>query len=551
MAAALALSACGQEAASNDTDATTPSSSDVGRDDARTDTRDVGPETDSAPGVEAGFPQWPVTLRPLSTSSDRRIVDDLGRDMLLRGVNITSLGEYWQGDPEHPPTMPTTEADWREMASLGVSVIRLIVHWSLLEPSRGEIDAAYLDQVDGYVKAAAAHGIYTVIDMHQDAYSAFIFTTADETCPAGTVPGKGWDGAPAWAVITDGLSTCTPGDRNAAPAVVAAWSHFYANTDGIRDRYVAVWSAVAARFAGRPEVAGYDIINEPEVPAPAAEVTPLYDALLREAVTAIRAAEAAAPFGHLVFIEPAIPAGHPDFGPIIPDPGRIGLSTENLVSAPHNYAETIPLPGLDLSFSEMNALFLTLAEGFGVATWIGEYGFWDTSAQTVESLGRYAADEDLRLLGGTWWQWRQPCGDPHSVSFLPGRPTAGTPGPAVQSEEKIIHLHGLGCPGDVDLGPTAAFVKVLGRGYPRAAPGRLTSLTSDPDSGRLVVRATATEAGGELVVWTPTSEATHTISMTGLRDLTAYDITHDTGGGRVLVATVADAGSYSLEVLPR
>ena len=36
--------------------------------------------------------------------------------------------------------------------------------------------------------------------------------------------GPGQDGAPAWAVITDGLSTCTPGERNAAPAVRASCS---------------------------------------------------------------------------------------------------------------------------------------------------------------------------------------------------------------------------------------------------------------------------------------------------------------------------------------
>ena len=98
------------------------------------------------------------------------------------------------------PTADLTDADWRAMESLGFSVVRLVVHWSRLEPTRGAIDAAYLDRVDAYVKAAAAHGLYTVIDMHQDAWGKHIATPRDVVCPEGTEPAKGWDGAPRWEV---------------------------------------------------------------------------------------------------------------------------------------------------------------------------------------------------------------------------------------------------------------------------------------------------------------------------------------------------------------
>ena len=125
--------------------------------------------------------------------------------------------------------------------------------------------------------------------------------------------------------------------------MVAAWNHFYDDTDGIRTRFTEAWAAVATRFAGRPEVAGYDLLNEPEVSRPGAELEPLYDALIGETVTAIRAAEAEAGAGleHLIFVEPAIPAGDPTFGIVIPDPERIGLPATNVVAAPHNYAESI------------------------------------------------------------------------------------------------------------------------------------------------------------------------------------------------------------------
>jgi endoglycosylceramidase len=480
-------------------------------------------------------PDGPVALRPLQSSEDRRIVDDLGRDVLLRGVNVTSLGEYWQGDPDHSPTLPTTEEDWQAMASLGVSAIRLVVHWSRIEPEQGVIDQGYLDEVDTYVRAAAAHGIYTVIDMHQDAYTAFIHTPPDEVCPEGTHPAKGWDGAPAWAVITDGLSTCTPGERNASPAVKAAWNHFYDNTDGIRDHFVGAWAAVARRFAGRPEVAGYDILNEPEVPRPANELQPLYDQLLYDSVTAIRAAEveAGADFEHLCFIEMALPAAHNAYGLVLPSPQRIGLDPRNLVSASHNYAETISQSGMSVSFEEMNDMYLGLAEAWGVPTWIGEYGFWSTSEGTLEKLARYAADEDRRLIGGAWWQWRQPCGDPHCVN--PG------------GDYEVIHLNQIGCPGDVDMGPIRDFTRVLGRGYARATPGRLVSLSSDPETGQMTIEAQATDAGGELIAWTQTQEVSHQILLTGLRDLR----TEELPGGRLLFATVEAPGAYRLDVEPR
>mgnify|MGYP003342362571 CR=1 FL=1 len=52
--------------------------------------------------------------------------------------------------------------------------------------------AAYLDRIDSYVKNAAAHGIYTVIDMHQDAYTAFLHTQLASECTDGTTPAKGF-----------------------------------------------------------------------------------------------------------------------------------------------------------------------------------------------------------------------------------------------------------------------------------------------------------------------------------------------------------------------
>lgn len=476
----------------------------------------------------------PIDLLPLSTSKDRRIVDADGRDVLLRGANVNSLAEYWQGVPAIDPTIPVSDDDWDTMAAHGFSVIRLLVTWSRIEPARGEIDEDYLAEVDEYVAQAKAHGIYSVIDMHQDAYTAFLATEDPADCPAGTKPAKGWDGAPEWAVLSDDLSTClTADDRNSSPAVNRAWNSFYDDRDGIRTQFAEMWGKVAEHFAGRPEVAGYDVLNEPETSLPEAELAPKYQALLVDVIGAIRTGERDADFDHIIFVEPTVPAGKPANGIVIPDPKAAGVDVANVSGSVHNYSESIgggSIEGLNDGIEGITA-------GTGVPNWGGEYGFWDTSAETLEKARRYAADEDDHRWGGAWWQWRQSCGDPHAVRWEGDEVVAPT--------EESVHLNLLSCPDNEDLGPNEAFLDILGRGYPRAAPGRLTEVRSNVETGHLVVRATATEAGGQLLVWTPTAAgAGHRVTVDGLDDVVEQEVE----GGRLITATVSKPGDYSLEI---
>ena len=94
-----------------------------------------------------------LELRPLHVE-DRRIVDDRGREVLLRGANVNSFGEYAQPDPDTAPTAPVTDEDWDTMAANGFSVVRLIMSWSRLEPARGEIDQDHLDELRRAIEAA-------------------------------------------------------------------------------------------------------------------------------------------------------------------------------------------------------------------------------------------------------------------------------------------------------------------------------------------------------------------------------------------------------------
>lgn len=470
-----------------------------------------------------------VTLRPLHVAN-RRIVDDRGREVLLRGANVNALGQYYQADPLVKPTAAVTARDWDAMAARGLSVVRLIMSWSLLEPTRGTIDQAYIRKVRDTVAAANQRGLYVVLDMHQDAWGTSTATPPGTTCAQGTVPSIGWDGAPEWATITDGATTCRAPDssRESAPAVQRAFANFYANTDGIADELTKVWAAVATAFAGRDGVAGYDLLNEPNVVAPSDTNEVAYSQWVARTMAAIRAAERgvkARPA--MIFVEPL---------QLYPLPGTALrpdiVKDDNLVVAPHNYAESITRI---LTVEQTFQIDQNAAEAVGAALWIGEYGFWDTRPETLAVATRFAVQEDARALGGAWWQWRQTCGDPHSV---------GTPGATATQDQ--VHLVTRTCPGDTDARQTDEFLRILGRAYPRAAPGRIAALRSDPATGNMTVAGTGAATGAELVVWLPRlagrpdAQPVTTDGLDKVR-LVAVD------GGRILTASTT-APQYTLVV---
>ena len=183
----------------------------------------------AAAGNEPAAPQTGLSRVHVVRGPRPYIADALGRQVLLRGVNTNQLGDYYQDDPHLPSTVPLTEDDFAQMSALGFNTVRLIVHWSLLEPRRGVIDDAYLARVRQAVGWAADHDMYVVLDMHQDAWGKHIATPPGETCVPGSQPAIGWDGAPEWATITDGLPTCRVQLRELSPAVGQAFANFWAD----------------------------------------------------------------------------------------------------------------------------------------------------------------------------------------------------------------------------------------------------------------------------------------------------------------------------------
>ena len=434
------------------------------------------------------------------------IRDQHGAQVLLRGVNVNQLGEYFQADPALPSTLPMTEDDFHDIAKLGFNSVRLIVSWSRLEPTPGAYDTAYVARVRQAVRWAAKYDLYVVLDMHQDAYGVAVDTPQGTVCPDNTTPNNGWDGAPAWATITDGESTCRPGERELAPAVKHAWQHFWDDTDGVQSHLVATWGRLAQSFAKTRNVAGFDLLNEPGFGLDSVtNGTTDLGAFYGRAIAAIRAGEKAGKgFHHIVFWEPSVLWSA--FGKYsVPDPGF--TKDKNLVFAPHIYAESLSPNSIPSGFASAREV----ARKHGVTVWGGEWGFWpEHPADASREIQRYAAAEDSAQYGGAWWDWKQACGDPHVVN-QPG----GTPSPVSGS------LNRFACPSQVMSKPDPAFADVLSRPVPRAVPGTITRLTSDGVKGRLLLAGTHTDGSDPcaLEVFVPKRFAGKPVHVTGIDHL--------------------------------
>lgn len=471
--------------------------------------------------------------------TDPGIFDALGRQVILRGVNYNSLGDYYQASPQLPTVFPVDPLAFADMAAQGFNVVRLLISWSALEPERGQIDRDYLARVRAAVEAAAEAGIYVVLDMHQDAWGKYIATPADVVCPANSEPAIGWDGAPEWATITDGATTCrNPGSRENAPAVIEAFRNFYADRDGIMGRLVATWAEVAREFAGDSNVAGYDLLNEPHyVELSRTETAVQLGTFYSRAIGAIRQAEQEADgFAHIIFFEPLIHFPVPAANP----PATFTNDT-NIVFAPHTYAESFNPETLTLA--QVFSIMQRTAERYGVTFWIGEYGWFGDPAQNLEPLRRFGQFEDRFGVGSTWWQWLQACGDPH---HLQGLVASGVHAPTPeQIGTQQTQYHMITCPDGTYSEPIPEFRHILARPRVLAAPGRIVEIASDADAGTMTLAGDAAGAAPDarLEIWAPARNgAVPELVGAGLG---AVEVTPVAGGFRIQAEV---SGTYSVEL---
>ncbi len=192
------------------------------------------------------------------------LIDGRDRQVLLRGINARVEGlfdvTFDDGRVALEEIPPFTGEDCTFLArNLGMNLLRLPVNWSGIEPREGVFDAAYLDRIGTLVDDCAAEGVFTIVDLHQDAYGKDI----------------GEDGAPLWAIhpppteLLEGpLTSEELAERRRSPVVLNAFASLYSNAalasgQRVRDAYAAMAAELAASLADHPGAVALELQNEP------------------------------------------------------------------------------------------------------------------------------------------------------------------------------------------------------------------------------------------------------------------------------------------------
>jgi endoglycosylceramidase len=434
------------------------------------------------------------------TSHLAQVVDERGREVLLKGVNADGLVDYWQQPPTLPnpysiqpsdyagmtcpPDVPAVEGvpvcpwDLAQMRPMGFNVLRLNLSWSLAEPTPGNISSAYLDRVAQVVGWAAAQGVYVVLDMHQDAWSKHVYTHPGDTCPPGFNAIRGYDGAPAWAAAYTGPACALHGVRELDTAVDQGFNNFYTDVQasdgtGLQEHFVGVLKALAARFKNNPAVAGYELMNEPS-PAPAEPTDPQLINLWGKMVDAVVAATPG--FRQLFFFEPSVLRDVVDASQVL-TPWTLASAYPNAVYAPHIYTGVFTL---DQQAAQQRLLptnggyqsSIRDAQNLGLPLWIGEFGNDPPDDNTIMRSSYQLQDQ--YMLGGAYWLWKENANDINATLFW------GIYGKPFDAPTRGV--------------PQAGKIKFSGRAYPLATTGHLTQVTYDPDTTGFDIRAVSDAA---------------------------------------------------------
>jgi len=342
----------------------------------------------AVPAVAAGgVAPRAVSPHVVHRGDNHYIVDQKGRQLLLRGINSNALVQY----PDYfQQTVPMERADVTEMAALGFNFLRLPINWSLLEPEPGAYSQSYLRTIDRIVGWAEAEGMWVLVDFHQDRYNRNLR------------PGDEADGAPDWATLTDG-KPCEVAFFT-SPCSIAAYDNFWNDTTvagrPLQTHYLRAMRTVSRKLRDHARLLGLEMMNEPtfgSTNSPQFERQQLWPFYNRMIDGLRKDGER-----RMLWFEPSILRDVTDFDPGQPEPFS---DDGNLVYAPHVYTGVFNGGDLNqLRTSYENAE--EEADAYG-APWVdGEWG-GGTDPAGEERLVAKLDLQDEFVAGSGFWMWKQ------------------------------------------------------------------------------------------------------------------------------------------------
>lgn len=332
------------------------------------------------------------TTAPPVEVSNGWLTNGDGQVVMLRGLN-----QVYKIPPYEPSADGFGEDDAAFLAANGFNAVRLGIIWSAVEPQPGVIDYDYLASIQNTVQILAQHKIVAILDMHQDLYNEEF----------------GGEGAPGWATDGGGLPNPDmgfPGNYFLNPAQNHAWDAFWGNAKasddvGLLNHYAQTWQAVANYFKGDPNVAGYEIMNEPWAGTnwlgsllgnpyfEGQQLTPFYNQI----DAAIRSVDP----NKTVFFEPTTLFGS------LPVPTHLGtVEDENSVFSFHSYCITTSLfPdlsfGCDLNADVVFANAADYAQTHNIPALLTEFG----ATNTIPTITASMQAANKYLWGWTEWAY--------------------------------------------------------------------------------------------------------------------------------------------------
>ena len=249
-----------------------------------------------------------------------------------------------------------TEADFKHLAEQGFNCVRLPINYKYMvsgtHNGMATFDKAGVEPVDRAVAWGAKYGIYIIIDLHD--------------APGGQNP------------------TSTVSDVPSTDKTARLWEGPTAKDN--QNLTIAAWRALAAHYAGATSVGGYDLLNEPVLPAgaPKDELVNFYKSI----ITAIRSVDSR----HIIIVEGDKYAR--DYSTLAPPPDA------NLMYQFHEYSLFNPAwktPNLTAL-----ARFLQLRTSSHMPLFLGEFGEdslnWQQQMVQLMKTNR---------IGWAIWPWKR------------------------------------------------------------------------------------------------------------------------------------------------
>lgn len=240
-----------------------------------------------------------------------------------------------------------TERDIELIAGMGMNVVRVPFNHTLLEDDERpfEYKESGWARIDRLLSWCEKYGVYVVLDLHS-----------------------------------------APGGQSGVFVNDPDGSGFYESEINIR-RTVALWKAIADRYSDNRIIAGYDLLNEPQLPlfTPGQKLVDIYIQIVR----AIREVDTE----HMVILSGAGIASD-----------DLGMFTSKVDSNQALAFHTYNLLGSDIAESR-HRQFAKLSRELQVPIWNGEIG-----AHTIEWVTAVIAmfeDPEYNVSGWVFWPWKR------------------------------------------------------------------------------------------------------------------------------------------------